>query len=154
MDQEALMTHVRTLTEPVLAAQAVELVELRCRREGRALVLQCLVDTPGGITLDECARLNRTLSELLETSGAMTEPYLFEVASPGLDRPLTTRRDFERLRGKRVQLHLVAGAGPAQELIGEVQRTDETAVTVETTRWGMVTVPWTQIAKAVRHVTW
>src|SRR3990167_9523060 len=94
---DTVVAHVRGLTEPLLAEQGVELVELMYRREGRGMVLRFLVHTPGGITLDRCAALNRALSDRLDAGGFLDEPYLLEVASPGLDRPLSTRRDFERV---------------------------------------------------------
>ena len=93
-------TSIRTLVEPLLADQRMELVELTCRPQSGGLLLRLLVDQVGGVTIRDCARMNQILGEALERSGLMAEDhYMLEVSSPGLDRPLVSRRDYERALG-------------------------------------------------------
>lgn len=148
------MTQVRELAEPLLAERGVELVELTLARHGREPVVRVLVQTATGITLDECAALNRALSERLDESGVMAEPYVLEVASPGLDRPLASRRDFERARGRSVTVELVERFAGRGQLVGDVASADEMTVTLETKRWGTVTLPFTNIRRAVLTLRW
>ena len=90
----------------ILDRRQAELIEMTYRREGPQNVLRILVDTPGGIHLNECAELNEEISALLDEKKLIEESFLLEVASPGLDRPLVEARDFERVSGKPVRLIL------------------------------------------------
>ena len=154
MDIETILSHVRTLAEPLLAARGIELVDLTCRPQGRNHLLQLLVDAPGGISLDRCAEVNRAVSAVLDTAAELTEPYVLEVASPGLDRPLATRRDFERAIGETVTMHLRAPYAGAWEVVGRVVEASDNTVTLETKRWGAIAILISNIAKAVRKLQW
>ena len=95
---------VRDAVADVLASQGVELVDLSFRREGSRMVLRLLVDKPGGITVDECTHVNQMIGEILDREDLIHDRYTLEVSSPGLDRPLVTKRDFERNIGRKVKI--------------------------------------------------
>lgn len=95
---------VKELVAPYLEETGVELVEITYRREQGGMTLRLLVDTPEGIKITECERLNNYLSELLDKEDVIGEHYLIEVFSPGLDRPIKTDRDFERVLGKDLEV--------------------------------------------------
>jgi ribosome maturation factor RimP len=99
------------LIEKVVAEQGAELVDLASAGSGRCPVLRVYVDVPGGTTTEACAALSRAIEPRLEASGLVGERYVLEVSSPGLDRPLRTRRDFARLVGRPVEVRTRAGAG-------------------------------------------
>ena len=94
------MARLRKLIEPVVEAHGLELVDLRMGA-GR---LSVFLDKDGGIGVDECARMSRTLGDVLDTENAIPGRYVLEVSSPGLDRPLKTARDFARRIGKKVRI--------------------------------------------------
>lgn len=91
-----------------------ELIDISLRRSSGRSVLTVVADKKGGITLDECAEINRGLGEYFdslaetgasgETGGFLGGSYLLEVSSPGLDRPLKTARDFERAVGETLRV--------------------------------------------------
>lgn len=85
--------------------------------------LRVYVDVPGGTTADALAKLSRKIEERLDATGVLGERYALEVSSPGLDRPLRTRRDFERLLGRDVALR-TAGGGP-REILGVLEEVGE-----------------------------
>jgi len=58
------------------------------------------------ITVDDCALVSRTVSVLLDVDDSIHEPYILEVSSPGLDRPLITKNDFKRFSGSTVKVEL------------------------------------------------
>ena len=96
-------TEIRQVIENKLVKEDFELVDWKFapRASGSSLVL--LVDHPrGGITMAECAQINREISLLLDGIPAWPKLYSLEVNSPGLDRPLKTQRDFVRVQGKRI----------------------------------------------------
>ncbi len=84
-----------------------ELVEVRWGGSGRRPQLKLRIDRPDsgpgeGVTVEECAFVSRALEPWLDQHEALSERYVLEVSSPGLDRPLVKSRDFERFRGERV----------------------------------------------------
>ncbi len=90
-----------------LKTRNLDLIDVIHRYEGRDLFLRILVDKPeGGISLGECALLNRALSDILDERNILEQRYILEVSSPGLDRPLKTENDFSRCLNKRVRFFL------------------------------------------------
>ena len=91
-----LVQSVTDLVQPLLRAQGFDLVELQLQqRKGRWLV-RVFADVEGGISLEDCQRLSREIGQMLEAEDLIPSPYVLEVSSPGLDRPLRTAQDFRR----------------------------------------------------------
>ena len=68
-----------------------------------------VADGDGGLDLDSIAELSRTASTLLDEVDARSAPYVLEVTSPGVDRPLTAEKHYRRARGRKVELTLADG---------------------------------------------
>lgn len=84
-----------------------ELVELERAGSKTRPVLRVRVDRPDsvpgqGVSLEDCARISRALEAYLDELEGMPASYVLEVSSPGVERPLVRRRDFERFRGQEV----------------------------------------------------
>ncbi|NTU59892.1 MAG: ribosome maturation factor RimP [Deltaproteobacteria bacterium] len=105
MDARDSSKAIERLLEPVVEDLGYELVDLQLRPEAGRLVLRLLVDRPGGITLDECARLSREVGPHLDVADLIPRRYVLEVSSPGVYRPLKRPEDFERFRGERIEVH-------------------------------------------------
>ncbi len=100
---------MRVVVEPVVERAGAEVVHVELGgRQGRPVV-RVYVDTEAGVTLDECARLSRLIERELESSGIVPERYVLEVSSPGIERPLARRRDFERFAGREIAIRLHTG---------------------------------------------
>ena len=99
-----IAARVRSLAEPILADQGLELVEVEFRRETHGWVLRLYMDRPDGITLDDCQRVSEELGDHLDVEDFVGHPYHLEVSSPGLDRPLTRDQDFVRFVGQEVRI--------------------------------------------------
>ncbi len=93
---------IKGIIEPVLSDLGFELVEVQLRRESSGLVLRLMIYKDEGIRLDDCSLVSREVGYLLEVDDPISGAYTLEVTSPGLDRPLSTARDFERNKGKKV----------------------------------------------------
>lgn len=152
MDESALLEQVKTLVEPILTGQSAELVECGLRREGRRFVLRFLVDTPQGITLAQCATLNRHIGAALEAANLLENPYLLEVASPGLDRPLVTQRDFERALGDRISVTAQAD-GRTTTHTGRLMHVDEQVLLLEVRAGERVSIPRADVRMSKRVIT-
>lgn len=99
-------THLQQLIEPVIALLGCELVGIEYLGQGGNNILRVYIDKSEGVTLDECAKVSRQISGLLDVEDPISERYTLEVSSPGLDRPLFTKNDFDRYKGQWAQLRL------------------------------------------------
>lgn len=106
-----LGSSVREVIEPVVAAAGADLEDVQLRRAGSRLLLRVLIDTDGGVTLDEAAAVANAVSAALDDSGAMGDrAYVLDVGSPGVDRPLTLVRHWRRNIGRLVRVTTTDGS--------------------------------------------
>ena len=101
---DQLLNEVRQITEPVLQSQGLELVDLQYQREAQGWVLRFTIDREGGVTVEDCAEVSRELSAVLEARDPIGNPYVLEVSSPGLTRPLKRPEDFNKYRNHLVKV--------------------------------------------------
>lgn len=130
--ETAAAVQVRQLVEPLLTDLGFELVELQIRNEPIGLVLRLIIYKQGGVSLDDCATASRAVGHFLEVEDPIAKAYHLEVSSPGLDRPLTTARDFMRNLGQKVTIKLRLGE-ETRHVTGLITGIDETkgVVTVD-----------------------
>ena len=143
-----VVDRVKLLIEGYLEDNGIELVDIIYRREQGGMVLRLLADTPEGITIAECEALNNYLSELIDKEEVIAEHFLLEVASPGLDRPLGSDRDFARVMGKELELRMYEPIGGKREHQGKLMGIDKDNIVIEANGISTV-VPRLKIAKAV-----
>jgi ribosome maturation factor RimP len=102
---------LKTLLAPVVSAAGMDLEDLSITSAGRRRVLRLAVDRDGGVSLDDIAEVSHQLSDELDSSGVMGEqPFVLEVSSPGVGRPLTELRHFRRAVGRLVTVTLRNGS--------------------------------------------
>lgn len=99
-----LIDRVRDIIKSHAEERGIEIIDIIYRREQNGMALRILADTDKGITIDECEELNNFLSIELDKGDVIQDHYTLEVSSPGLDRPLKTDRDFERVMGKNLEI--------------------------------------------------
>jgi len=99
------------LLDPVAEAAGYEIVRLRLMG-GNTRRLQIMAERPapdggpGHMDVDDCARLSRAVSEVLDAADPISGEYLLEVSTPGIDRPLTRLKDYEAFEGYEARLEL------------------------------------------------
>ena len=121
MDRQAVISELKIIIEDYFKAQGMELVDLICRFEGRDLFLRILADRlQGGITIDDCAYLNKGIGMILDEKNILQERYILEVSSPGLDRPLKTKDDFLRSINKKAKFFLSEKINGKMEWDGQI----------------------------------
>lgn len=91
---------LRALLEPSIQALGFELVDVELGgRGGEGARLRLFIDSAKGVNVDDCARVSRQVSAVLDVEDPIAGRYLLEVSSPGLDRPLVKRDDYLRYVG-------------------------------------------------------
>ncbi len=131
METDPKILRVWEIVEPIALEAGLELVDIEHRREGRGTVLRLLMDKPGGVSLDELARISRQISDVLDTHAeAVPGAYTLEVSSPGINRPLTRPPHFAAFVGKRVYVRTRQPIAGRQSFRGVLTSADEHGVVV------------------------
>lgn len=96
------------LLDPVAEAAGYGVVRLRLMGGEKQRRLQIMAERPsdGDMNVEDCARLSRAISEVLDAADPIAGEYVLEVSSPGVDRPLTRLKDFETYEGYEARLEL------------------------------------------------
>ncbi len=95
--------------QPTVAGLGYEIVDVEFKKINGEDNLTIFIDIPTGVSLDDCEKVHYAVDPLLdELDPTAGEPYIFNVSSPGLDRPFKKQRDFERNYGKEVEIKLYA----------------------------------------------
>jgi ribosome maturation factor RimP len=115
---------------PAVDGAGYDLEELVVTPAGRRSVVRVVVDRDQGVTLDGIADVSRAVSEVLDANDdGMGRPYVLEVTSPGVDRPLSEHRHWRRNIGRLVTV--TAGpAGSAEEITGRITAAEDAGVTL------------------------
>ena len=102
---------IATMIAPTLEAMGFHLVRVKLIGAQRP-VLQIMFEREssaphdGGITVEDCSEVSRAVSAILDVEDPISGAYRLEVSSPGLDRPLTRKHDYERFKGFAAKLEL------------------------------------------------
>lgn len=147
------MTEVAQLEaalEPVVAEQGLEIVDLELRSEQGGRVLRLFVDWPdGGVTVEDCARVSRECSAVLDGEDLVEGGYRLEVSSPGIERRLRKREHFERQLGQRIYAVLREPiGGHKKHVTGKLKDVREEAIVLELPGDEEAVVPYASMRRA------
>lgn len=104
MRREHIEELVAAEVEEIIAGTALELVDVEYVRE-RNWYLRVFIDKQGDVDLEDCQAVSEKLSKILDEKDPISDNYLLEVSSPGLDRVLKKEKDFVRYQGRDVDIH-------------------------------------------------
>ncbi|GII89836.1 ribosome maturation factor RimP [Sinosporangium siamense] len=122
--QERLMK----LLLPVVGAEGFDLEDITVTPAGKRRLLRVVVDRDGGVSLDDVAEVSQAVGKTLDSEDAMgATPYVLEVTSPGVDRPLTLPRHWRRATGRLIKADLRDGG----TVEGRVSAADESGVDLD-----------------------
>ena len=127
MKREAVEEFVSSVVEGIIAGTEMELVDVDYVRE-RDWYLRVYLDKPGGVDLDDCQMVSEKLSAVLDEKDPITENYLLEVSSPGLDRVLKKDKDLVRYNGRDVDIQLFKPINGSKQYTGVLQGFTDTTI--------------------------
>lgn len=133
MTKKQIETVCEELVLPIIEERGFELVDIEYVKEGSNYYLRVYVDKEGGITIDDCVNVSRALNPKLDAyDKEFKDPYILEVSSPGLLRPLKKDKDFARNLGKMVEIKLFKPLEEtgAKEFEAELEEFNEKKITV------------------------
>jgi ribosome maturation factor RimP len=152
LSKKEVLAKVQELVLPIIAERDLELFDLELAEEPAGWFLRVFVDAEGGVDVETCAEVSEVLSEKLDLIEGLPEPYTLEVSSPGIERPLRKRSDYERFLGQRIYVKSYApvnlpGGKKAKELTGRLVAVEDEEIVLESAR-RQVRIALSSIAKA------
>jgi ribosome maturation factor RimP len=133
LDRDTQIAAISDLVTPALASLGLELFDLHFTGSGRARTLQVVIERaePGTtVDLDAIALASQTISPLLDDAPFLDGPYLLEVTSPGVERPLRRPEHFRRAVGETVSVKYRTAAQP-ERCRGTLTAVDDDAIEVD-----------------------
>lgn len=124
----AITNKVEQLTsmlEPSVRACGVELWGIEFFQQGRHSVLRLYIDSPEGVTVEQCATVSHQVSGVLDVEDPIAGEYTLEVSSPGWDRPLFTPDQYRRFIGSEVNVRLSSPLAGRRRFKGVIVQVDD-----------------------------
>jgi ribosome maturation factor RimP len=135
------------LIEPLAERLGYELVDLEYASGRTNATVRLFIDQPQGVGLDDCERMSRETSALLDVEDPIPTAYTLEVSSPGFDRVLRTQAHFGRFVGSRIFVELKAPRDGRRRYTGTLLSVGDAGIELEVDR-EKVSVPFGEIGKA------
>jgi ribosome maturation factor RimP len=154
-DEMADIAELTRLIEPEAQAEGLALVRVKMTGGTSDPTLQVMAERPDTrqLTLEDCARLSRRLSDKLDALEAegrdpIEESYRLEVSSPGIDRPLTRLSDYDDWKGHEARIHPHEPYNGRKQLSGDLIGVDGEDVRIDVKGLGETAIPFASIRNA------
>jgi ribosome maturation factor RimP len=139
---------VESVAERVAADNGFELVHVELAGPERNPVVRVFIDKPGGITHEDCAAMSLHLGTVLDVEDFIEPSYTLEVSSPGLERGLYKKADYERFAGQAAKMKSRVAINGQRNFAGKILGLEGDDVLFEDKTNGQVRVPFDAVAKA------
>ncbi|MFN3234634.1 MAG: ribosome maturation factor RimP [Gammaproteobacteria bacterium] len=122
---------LKDMMAPIISAMGYEFVGCELLPMGNHRKFRIYIDSPQGITLDDCQKVSHQISAVLDVEDPISGNYDLEISSPGLNRPLFELKDFERFVGSKIQTKLRALQNGRRNFKGVIAAVNGSEVTIE-----------------------
>lgn len=152
----SLIERIAEIVEPVVVAAGYELVHLELVGNRRHLVLRLYVDRPGGVTVDDCALVSERVGVVLDVEDPIAHRYTLEVCSPGIERGLYKKSDYQRFAGREVKIETWEPIEGRRHFYGELMGigADDVVTLRERVLQREIAIPHSTIRKARLAFRW
>ena len=135
------------LVEPCVCVLGYELVGTEYIQSSSRATLRIYIDSPGGVTLDDCERVSHQLNPLLDVENPIPGTYYLEVSSPGTERPFFRPEQFERFIGQQIKVRMQPPLNGQSSLRGELIAFRNGCVILDNGE-EKLNIPWSLIRRA------
>ncbi|MBO5474241.1 MAG: ribosome maturation factor RimP [Lachnospiraceae bacterium] len=129
--KETYETRTEQLLTPIAEQFGVEIYDVEYVKEGSDWYLRAYIDKPEGVSIIDCERVSRALSDALDAEDYIADAYILEVSSPGLGRTLKKDRHLEKSLGAEVEVRTYKPIDKQKEFAGILKAYDKDTVTIE-----------------------
>ncbi|HZI20794.1 MAG TPA: ribosome maturation factor RimP [Pyrinomonadaceae bacterium] len=148
VEETSAEARVREIAERVAADNGLELVHAELAGGARTPVVRVFIDKPGGVTHEDCSRVSEHVGTVLDVEDFIHSAYTLEVSSPGLERGLYKREDYERFAGRSAKVRTRGAIGGQRNFRGRLLSVEGDSVLFEDKTNGRVSIPLAEIVKA------
>jgi len=154
MNLQEIRQKISETSAPIIEGRNAFLVDLQVRPDRKMVLVQIFVDTDSGITIQQCAEINRDVTSAIQTRGLLqgTE-YRLEVSSPGLDRPLKLLRQYTKNVGRKFRVRFSRGENQ-QTISGKLVSVEEDRLTFEPENGESISLPFDTIIESKEELPW
>jgi len=143
------MENLQEVIKQIVEENGCQLYDIEIVEENGAKIYRIYITKPGGVTLNDCTKINNLISPLLDLEDPIEGRYFLEVSSPGLERKLTKPQHFEMSVGEQVKITKTDG----EKIKGQLTHFAEGEVTISTKK-GEQKVKLEDIRKAKTYIDW
>jgi len=134
---------------PIAHSEDLNLIEVEFLKEGSDWILRIFLENKDGdLTIEECEKVSRSLSMILDEEDPIDKSYILEVSSPGIERPLKSEADFERFQGELIAVKTFKKINGEKEFIGTLKKFEEEKITLILKNDDEITIDYSLVARA------
>jgi ribosome maturation factor RimP len=146
--ETSIEARVREVARRAAEERGLELVHVEVAGGARAPVVRVFIDKPGGVTHEDCAGVSTHIGTVLDVEDFIPDTYTLEVSSPGLERGLYGRGDFEKFAGRLAKMKTRGAINGQRNFRGRIEAVEGDDILFEDKATGRVRVPFSEVAKA------
>ena len=148
MKVDALIEKIYQLVRPVADELNYEIYHIEYVKVNGEYYLRIYIDKDGGITLTDCEKLSRRVSDIMDEEDPIPVAYFLEVSSPGLNRGLFTEEHYKKQIGKEVLIRFTKSFEGKKNVKGLLKEVNEDSIVIEVEENNLFTVPKDKIKSA------
>lgn len=115
---------------PITEKIGVQIYDVEYVKEGTDWYLRAYIDKEGGVTIDDCEKVSREVSEVMDQEDFIEDAYILEVSSPGLGRTLKKDKHLEKSIGQKVEIKTYKPIEKQKEFSGVLEKFDSESITI------------------------
>lgn len=146
MFSASIVEKVREIVRKAAADNGAEFVHLELSGSKRNPIVRVFADKDGGISIEDCANISRTIEATSDLDDAVPGSYILEVSSPGLDRELYSLADFAKFAGKQAKVK--RSSGEPKSLNGRIVSVEGDEIVFDDRTVGEVRFAYDSVSKA------
>ncbi len=145
---------VSNILTPLFEREGYELVAVETAGKQKKQILRLLIHKQGGLSVQDCKTVDQAVRPVLEVHQVLDNYKQLEIASPGIDRPLTTLRDFERNIGRTVKIETISTNGQVLEVQGLLKNVIDECIILEQASEKNTNIDISQVCKGYIQLIW
>ena len=148
MQSRSIEERIKEIAKKATADNGVEFVHLELAGTKRNQVVRVFADKEGGINIEDCSKVSRSIEAEMDADDFMPGTYVLEVSSPGLDRELYSLADFGRFAGNLAKVKMRPDFEGPKSLNGTIVSVLDGDIVFDDRTAGTLTIPYASVAKA------
>jgi ribosome maturation factor RimP len=129
-------------------AENVEIADVEYVKEDGSMVARIFIDKDGGVKISDCEYMSRIFGACLDESGILTDSYILEVSSPGLNRALKSEKSFKRFTGEKIRVRTFNALNNQRNFLGTLISFEDGAIEIDDVTSGRVKISFNDVQKA------